>query len=783
MSFAGQQDTYLNIVGSENLLKAVIDCWSSLWTARAIGYRLRNHVPQSGAALAVVVQRMVESRVAGVLFTANPLTGLRTQTVIDAAFGLGEALVSGKVEPDHYVVDAVRGQIVSKTLGTKAIAIHGQSGGGTAEISGDYKTHQALPDAQILELTRLCQQVAERYGFPQDIEWAWADDRLYLLQSRPITSLFPTPQGMPAEPLKVLFSFGAIQGLLDPVTPLGQDALKVIFATGARLFGIPATSETQTVLVTAGERLWGNFTPVMRNSVGRKAVYEAVGIIEPTIKQALEEIWDDPHLQPERRGIRLRAILQLARVFVPIVANLLVNIASPRARREYIVNQGEQILQKVREGSNAISGDRWSRLALQADLLEQVTRDHLPRVLILFFSGVVGGMASYNFLRMTANGISEKAAGKHEPVKNWSDLVLETTRGLPNNPTTEMDLALWAIARAIQHNPIALDEFQGRTAAELSGRYLSGQMRAEPRGMIEKFLDRYGGRGLAEIDMGRERWQENPTHVMEMLSGYLKIEDGNRAPDVLFARGADEAQRAVDQLAASLGQTRGGWFKAHRLRFIARRMRELMSIRESPKFFAVRLMAQIRDELLKSGAAFVEAGDLEQADDLFYLSFAEIRRFAKKDPRDWRSLIAARREGYRREKLRRQIPRLLLSDGRAFYEGMRAAGEGGKGLTGSPVSPGSAEGQVRVVLDPRQANLQPGEILVCPGTDPSWTPLFLSAAGLVMEVGGMMTHGAVVAREYGIPAIVGVDRATQRLQTGQRIRINGSTGQIELLEE
>jgi pyruvate,water dikinase len=178
----------------------------------------------------------------------------------------------------------------------------------------------------------------------------------------------------------------------------------------------------------------------------------------------------------------------------------------------------------------------------------------------------------------------------------------------------------------------------------------------------------------------------------------------------------------------------------------------------------------------------VEAGDLEQPDDLFYLSFAEIGSFARREARDWKMLIAQRRENNRRERLRRQIPRVLLSDGRAFYEGIRTPAGDGKTLSGSPVSPGSAEGRVRVVLDPGKANLLPGEILVCPGTDPSWTPLFMSAGGLVMEVGGMMTHGAVVAREYGIPAIVGVDQATKRLRTGQMIRVNGSSGFIELLD-
>jgi pyruvate,water dikinase len=295
-------------------------------------------------------------------------------------------------------------------------------------------------------------------------------------------------------------------------------------------------------------------------------------------------------------------------------------------------------------------------------------------------------------------------------------------------------------------------------------------------------MTRYGGRGLAEIDLGRPRWSEDPTHVIEVLSGFLLIDQAEKSPDVVFARGEAAAQAALDRLCAALRKSHGGWFKARLARFFAGRMRELIGARESPKFFAVRLFGLVRAALLQVGADLVRSGDLQRNDDLFFLSFSEIKAFANGEPGDWSKVVAARREANRRESLRRQVPRLLLSDGRAYYEGIISDGDSETTLSGSPVSPGIAEGPVRVVLNPREANLLPGEIMVCPGTDPSWTPLFLTAGGLVMEVGGMMTHGAVVAREYGIPAIVGVDQATRRLKTGDRIRIDGSTGLIQRID-
>jgi rifampicin phosphotransferase len=780
MSFAGQQDTILNVVGEEALLRSVIQCWSSLWTARAIGYRIRNQVDHRGVALAVVVQHMVESRVAGVLFTANPLSGLRSETVIDASFGLGEALVSGQVEPDHYVVDPAAGVIRSKTLGSKAVSIHGQGEGGTRSETRDRSALQALPDAQILQLANLARQVSEQYAAPQDIEWAWAEGKLYLLQSRPITSLFPIPAGLRDDRLMVFFSFAAVQGMLDPLTTLGRDSLKAIFATGAGLFGIRVNAQTQTILYEAGERLWINLTSVVTNTVGRKAIQGVIGMLEPTIGQALEEIWDDPRLKVARKGVSLPARLRLARFLIPLAANVVINLLAPQSRRTLILANGEHILAEIQAQSKKMAGQGRQLLAQRAAHLETTASRQLPRTLVLFVSAVVAGMASWNLLRLLNPHRRNPDAPENQI---WSRLLLELTRGMPYNPTTGMDLALWEIARALRADSQSRAVLEQHSSTQLAEMYHAAQLPALIQDRIAGFLKVYGGRGLGEIDMGRTRWATDPTHVFEMLASFMRIVDPASAPDAIFARGAQAAQAVIAQLAAIARAGSRGWLRARLVRFFAGRARQWMGTRESPKFFAVRMMALVQDGLLRSGRELVDSGDLGQPDDLFHLTLAEILSFATDeagDARDWRSLIAERRLAYQRETRRVQIPRLLLGDGRAFYAGLRSNGP--NDISGSPVSPGSAKGRVRVVLDPGRANLQPGEILVCPGTDPSWTPLFLSAAGLIMEVGGMMTHGAVVAREYGIPAVVGVHEATHRLRTGMLIQLDGSSGQIDVLE-
>ncbi len=780
MSFAGQQDTYLNVVGDDALLAAVIDCWGSLWTARAISYRARNRVPHTGAALAVVVQQMVESQASGVLFTANPLTGLRTETVIDATVGLGEALVAGQVEPDHYVVDTLRGQITRRTLGAKAMSIRSRPGGGTAAVQENQARAQALPDAQIQALAALGGRVAELYAAPQDIEWAWANDTLYLLQARPITSLFPTPDDLAPAPLTVMFSFGAVQGMLDPVTPLGRDILREVMVAIRPLFGIPTTQGAQRVLFTAGERLWTNITPILRNAIGRRIARGAMRFVDPAAGEGVAAIWDEAALQPGRRRISPHAAAQVARFLIPVAGNVLLNLLFPGRRRRAIVAHGERVLAAVQAGADAVQGDPRARLAQLARVIPQSLEEYVPRTFRVFLSGVASGMASYNMLRVLSKRLPAALANRPG---DWNERILQVTRGLSHNPTTEMDLALWQVAQVVQADAAARRVFVDQPPTELAAHYLAGTLPGAAQRAFGQFMARYGARGLAEIDLGRPRWSEEPAHLMEVVAGYLQITDRNQAPDAVFARGATAAQAIIGQMAAAARQGPRGWLKARLIRLAAGRTRTLMALRESPKFFVVRLLGIFRHALLTIGQELAAAGELAQPDDLVYLSLSELAAFANGKPEDWAGLINQRRAAYQREQLRRQIPRLLLSDGRAFYAGVTGLGEAAGALTGSPVSPGSVEGRVRVVLDPRSAGLRPGEILVCRGTDPAWTPLFLTAAGLIMEVGGMMTHGAVVAREYGIPAVVGVDRATERLTTGQRIALNGSSGEIRLLDE
>jgi pyruvate,water dikinase len=780
LSFAGQQDTLLNVVGDQALLEAVVACWSSLWTARAIAYRQRNGIAHDDVALAVVVQAMVESEASGVLFTANPLTGKRSEAVIDATLGLGEALVSGQVEPDQIVVDARAGRIVAKRLGAKALAIHGAAGGGVTTVQQDAAARQALPDAAILELARLGKQVEQELyaGLPQDIEWAWASGQLTLLQSRAITSLYPLPAGMPAEPLQVLFSLNHVQGMLDPFTPLGQDALARAYVTLATLFGRHYRPQTQRELATAGERLYINITPALRHARGRTLLAGIFSAIEPGAGQAIAGVLDDPRLAVARSGLSPQAAASLARLLSVMGRRVAAAMRQPHAQRADLQRRIDAFIADI-DARSRLANTLAERLALW----QVIYAEFAGRISLWLGPPAVAGIASFIQLRRLA----VRATGSDQ-------LALEAARGLPGNVTTEMDLVLWTVAQVIQADPESAQRFASEDASSLAAAYQARTLPPPAQAALMAFMDRYGMRGLAEIDVGRPRWREDPAHVMQVVQSYVRIDDPDLAPDAVFRRGSIAAEAAIERLAAAMPNPA----QEQLARLLASRMRALAGLRETPKFTIIRVLGVVRRMLLQSGAELAAAGVLARPEDIFFLRFEELEAMATAVPDGvepsggavdqdrlkpglqaavWQALAAERRKTYERERLRRQVPRILLSDGTAFHEGLGADNDDGA-LTGSPVSPGVVEGIVHVVFDPRDAQLAPGEILVCPGTDPSWTPLFLAAGGLVMEVGGLMTHGSVVAREYGIPAVVGVHEATRRLQTGQRVQVDGTAGRV-----
>ncbi|MFG1707706.1 PEP/pyruvate-binding domain-containing protein [Nonomuraea sp. M3C6] len=741
-SFAGQQDTYLNVVGAEAVLDAVRRCWASLWTDRAVAYRDSNGIDHGSVRLAVVVQEMVQSATAGVLFTANPVTGRRRQAVIDAAPGLGESVVSGAVNPDHFTVDPDTGKILERRLGDKLLAVRSLPGGGVEHVTGG-TNEPCLTDAQLRELGALGARVEALYGAPQDTEWAYDESgRLWLTQARPITTLFPLP-GEQHDGLRVYFCFSVAQGVFRPFTPMGMAATRALSSGVSDLFGFPVAAPLAgaPAFAEAGGRLFVDVTGVLRSRVGRAIVPRVFDLMEARSARILRGLFDDPRLSvtnPSRRPFVRRLARIMTRYGVPIT--LLRALADPVAAERRVRVQADRHLAKLTPPPGATVAERIDHVATT---LVKHTVPIAPQVMPV-------AAAALPMLLLASRLLKGRATPEELQV---------VLRGAPRNVTTEMDLALWTLAQRLRRDP------------EVAARLLSAPpevLAREPLPAgVREFLDLYGHRAVAEIDLGLPRWSEDPTHVIGMIANYLRLEDPKLAPDALFAKGAAEAENMVEELAGRAGGLRG-----RLVRFALGRARELVGVRELPKFLIVRIFAALRAQLLDVGRDLAAQGLLAAPEDVFFVTLAEA-----KSGRDLRDLVAARRERHERELRRRHVPRVLLSDG-TEPEAVASADVAEGALTGSPASPGQVTGVARVVLDPVGAHLEPGEILVCPSTDPGWTPLFLTASGLVMEMGGPNSHGAVVAREYGIPAVVGVPHATDRIRTGQTIIVNGTAGTV-----
>ncbi|HEX9086306.1 MAG TPA: PEP/pyruvate-binding domain-containing protein [Arthrobacter sp.] len=769
-SFAGQQDTFLNVVGLDAVLAAVRQCWASLWTDRAVSYRATHGISPSTVSLAVVVQRMVDAAVAGVLFTANPVTGRRHEAVIDASPGLGEAVVSGAVNPDHFVVDSATQTVLERRIGSKAVAIRPLPGGGTTrvELTGA-GSQPCLDDAQLAALELLGRRAEVHFGAPQDLEWAIGGGAdVWLTQSRPITTLYPLPERRRVrDGTRVYLCFSLAQGLTRPLTPMGLSAFRLIASSVARAaqFDVPEPHDGPSPYVQAGQRLFFDLTPVVRSAVGRAIVPRVFDVMEARSAAVLRRLFADP-----RFSVTSRSPWRVLRHVGPVAARARVPESLLRAlfRPEAALRRAERFGEQFR-----------AALVVPAGSTPVQRLDHAERILGQELFPVVP-----NILPLPALGFALlAAAGRLLGPDGGPGSLQPVLRGLPNNVTTEMDLALWQLAAVIRADAGSAAVFEGAAFAEtgvpeLARRYRARELPAVVQSGLADFLSRYGHRAVAEIDVGMPRWSDDPAHILGVLANYLRLDDPGQAPDRQFSRAARDAEAQMERLAAAAAER--SRLRAALVRAALKRTRMFAGLRELPKYHIVEALAVVRRQLQAVGTELAAAGRVAEADDVFFLDLVETREGLAGKP--LHGVVAQRRDAYAQELGRRRIPRVLLSDGtepEAQQDGAAGAGAAPPGiLTGTPASAGTVTAAARVILEPQGAHLEPGEILVAPSTDPGWTPLFLTAGGLVMEMGGPNSHGAVVAREYGIPAVVGVQDATSLIVTGRSVTVDGAAGTV-----
>ncbi|MFE6922184.1 rifamycin-inactivating phosphotransferase [Nocardia sp. NPDC057663] len=741
-SFAGQQDTSLNVVGPAAILEHISRCWGSLFTERAVTYRLRNGFGSKTMRMAVVVQRMVFPRAAGILVTADPVTSDRTVVSIDAGFGLGEALVSGLVNADVYRVR--HGDITSRTIATKKLAVEPAPTGGTRvrEIALERRNEPVLSDAEVLRLARLGRCIEAHFGSPQDIEWCLDGDDIRVVQSRPITTLFPIPVAADEEN-RVYVSVGHQQMMTDAMKPLGISLWQLTSRAPMR---------------DAGGRLFVDVTELLSSPAKRARLIEGLGKSDPLIGDALQTVTD--------RGDFVRQVPDEDSVEVSAgVASAPIE-ADPDLVTELIVTSEDSVAALKRD----IRSESGPALLdfIQADIQE------LQRVLF------------------TPRGVQVITAAMdatwwlNDQLQEWlgeTNAADALTQSVPGNVTSEMGFALLDVADVIRPHPDVVAYLQrveqegrgrGGFLAELAER--PGGLQA--RAAIEDFLDKYGMRCVGEIDITRPRWSESPTTLVPTILGNIK-NFGSGAGRQRFEDGLRDAEQTKQQLLQRLRALPDGDRKAEQTERMIDRVRTFAGYREYPKYGMVSRYFVYKQALLGEAARLVAAGVLREPEDIFYLTFDELGEVARTH-RATAELIDERKDAFRADQALTP-PRVLTSDGETLTGAYRRADLPTGALPGMAVSAGTIEGRARVVSDIGQADLDAGDILVTAYTDPSWTPLFVAIAGLVTEVGGLMTHGAVIAREYGLPAVVGVEHATELIRDGQRIRVNGTDGYVEML--
>ncbi|MCZ4119803.1 rifamycin-inactivating phosphotransferase [Streptomyces sp. H39-S7] len=736
-SFAGQQDTYLNVMGPADVLRHVGRCWASLFTERAVTYRLRNGMDHRTVDMAVVVQRMVFPDAAGILFTADPVTGNRKLATVDAGFGLGEALVSGLVNPDAFTVRD--GEIVARRIAAKQLAVHALPTGGTREVAIDPERQEqpALTDAQAVRLVRLVRRIEAHFGRPQDIEWCLVGDEFQIVQSRPITTLFPIPVSDDADP-HVYVSVGHQQMMTDAMKPLGISVWQLT---------------AMVAMHEAGGRLFVDVTARLASPAGRAGLLDLVGRGDPLVRDALETVLDRDDFVPS---------LPDAGPGGPPAGG----VSAPIEPDPAIVSE---LIERSRASVAALRRDiRTKTGPALFDFLLDAFEEH-KRILgdPLNMQAIMAGMEATWWI----NDNLQEWLGE----KNAADTL---TLSAPDNVTSEMGLALLDVADVIRPHPEVVTFLQGVEDECFLDDLAKVTGGTEARDAIEAYLDRYGMRCVGEIDITRPRWRERPTTLVPVILDNVRIFEPGVA-ERRFEQGRQEARKKELDVLSRLRALPDGERKADAAKRMIDQVRAFIGYREYPKYGIVSRSFVYKQALMAEAERLVRAGVLSEKEDIFYLTFQELHEVVRSNRVDGR-LIQERQDAFRAYRALTP-PRVLTSEGEAVAGSYRRDDVPAGALVGLPVSAGAVEGRARVILDMAEADLEPGDILVTAFTDPSWSPLFVGIAGLVTEVGGLMTHGAVIAREYGLPAVVGVAQATRLIRDGQRIRVHGTDGYVEIL--
>lgn len=725
-SFAGQHDTFLNISGFDQILIHIKKCWASLFTDRAISYRIQNGFDHKKVYLAVVIQEMVDSETSGIMFTADPMTSNRTVTSIDVCQGLGEDLVSGLVDSNTFKVCG--GVIKDKRILDQPF----------------------ISDSKILALEKIGRAIEVFFGKPQDIEWCIVDGQIHVVQSRPITTLYPLPEASKEEK-GVYVSAGHLQMMTDPIKPLGMYFFRSVISS-------PPSHEI-------GGRLYVDITGDLSTFFGRKMTkYLLNELGDELITKAAAKVIADKELissLPKGRGKvfdaentsgPLKIMYNAYKVYKQNDSNIVKDI----------IAREEEAIRKMGQELQALSGDA---------VFEYIEQDHADRRLKIA-SPLNAGVLTAGVLSTRS---FDKKIKKWTGVTNAADSIIMS---IPNSITTETGLSLMDVTDVIRKHEAIIEYLKQPKESTFIDDIRSLEGGNEVYEALMAYLSQYGMRCSGDIDITVPRWIENPIELVPSILNNLKnFEVG--ASKHKFEEGQKASDQRIQDLVGQVEKLPGGKRKAKKIRRMASVIRNYIGFREYPKFSFVKRYYIYKVAMLKEVQKLLDKGLIDELEDIYYLYFDELRAMVNGQTFE-QEIIAKRKNDYQAyEKL--TPPRVMTSDGEVIVGDYDTGNIPDGSLPGLAVSAGVVEGRARIVKDLKNAYLSEGDILVTEFTDPSWTPTFVSIKGLITEVGGLSTHGAIIAREYGLPAVVSVRDATKLIRDGQMIRLNGTEGYIEFL--
>ena len=738
-SYAGVYESFLE-VPDEELWAYIRACWASWWSERAVAYRQQVGETDATPRMAVVLQHMAPARCAGVAFTAEPLHGDRTRMVINAAPGLGVAVVSGIVQPEQYTLAKIPDLHL---LETRLLHPNGPP---------------LLPPAVVLQLGALCQRLETFCGSPQDVEWVWDGTACWIVQSRPITTLGDAARNGTEDVWSNANLKDVIPGLVSPFTwSLMQLQLEGAMRQQYAKAGYLVPPERPLL-----RRIWGR--PYFNISLFNESAYALYGTSPELQAAQLGGIVPPGARPPASPSLwqRLRWLRNILRF---------VRIAHRAA--QVVPTQFAMVQQRWQEERQSLPHLDRAALLEKLEHHADVTQPFLE--LHLHLSWAMSG--NFSALReMVARAVPQVELEQGpSPLPSPSgrgsaaSLAAELVTGIGDVSSAEHSYRLWELSRLARQSPQVM-AFLAQGKWDTWQQALAGTAFAKA---WHEFLETFGHRALYEVEMANPRWREQPDYLFEVLATYASLPQA-RAPFDPEEQ-ARRRQAAEQEVCRRLTPWRRPWFRA-----TVRRTQAFSRLRENSKSHLVQLIDIGRLMALRAAHFLQQDGLLEDAATIFYLRLEEVQTALRgtMPVETVRHLIAQRRLERQRDAAR-HLPDLFIGARPLYAETLPTQGTV---LTGLPSSPGRVTGIARVLYSPQEgARLQPGEILVAPSTDPGWTPLFLLASGLVMETGGYLSHGAIVAREYGIPAVLNVPLATQHIPDGSSILLDGAQGVVQVL--